>query len=354
MTRGRDSTNVGARSPRLAITLHGLKILEHPKTKPELWGVVVPWVRVHTAGQGGATTAVLLYGEDGRLIAPGFLRQWSINSMGTGYVIKRMVDRARRHALRTGAFDIVDEERVTAAGRVGMTFLAAMCIGMFGVFGIYMSLMVLQGLGQNPLLLNVACVGLAVVMLIVAAMVFGGMAWIWIRSGWVVASALRVNGERIEITTRDGRVHTYPWADVRKLSIQFVHFAVKTNDGQTFLVMPRRSRFVFQEMMKRQNPAAAERNTERAILRMIFWWFQGGGAVIAMVTMWINAAGLGPAPHHPLAYYGVAGFGVPALMAFSVLGPSAIAKWDAGRMRRKRSRERMRALGQTLPIRQAE
>jgi hypothetical protein len=303
--------------------------------------VVVPWVRVQTAGQGGATTAVLLYGEDGLLIAPGFLRQWSINSMGTGYVIKRMVDRARRHALRTGAFDVVDEERVTAAGRVGMTFLAAMCIGMFGVFGIYMPLMVLQGLGQSPLLLNVACVGLGVVMLIVAAMVFGGMAWLWIRMGWIVAPAVRVTGEQIQITTQDGRVHTYPWSDVRKLSSQFVHFSVKTNDVQSFLVMPRRSRFVFQEMMKRQNPAAAERDNVQAMLRKLFWWFQGGGVVIAAASWWINAAGNGPVPHDPLAYYAVAGFGVPALMAFSVVGPSAIAKWDAGRARRKRRRVRV-------------
>jgi hypothetical protein len=74
------------------------------------------------------------------------------------------------------------------------------------------------------------------------------------------------------------------------------------------------------------------------MLRLVFWWFQGGGVVIAAIAWWINAAGYGPVPHHPLAYYAVAGFGVPALMTFSVWGPSAIAKWDAGRMRRKRHR----------------
>lgn len=336
MIRGRDSTSTPARSLRLAITLRGLKILEHPKTKPELWGVVVPWVRVHTAGQGGATTAVLLYGQDHRLISPAFVRQWSINSMGTGYVIKRMVERARRNALQTGDFDIVDEERVTAAGRIGMTFLALMWVGMFGVSGIYWPLMLLRGLGQNPLWINVTCVALAVVMFLVSGVILGGMAWLCIRIGWIVSPRVRVTGEQIEIATRDGRVHTYPWSDVRKLSSQFVHFAVKTNDGQTHLVMPRRSRFVFTEKVRQQDPAAAERNTERAMLRTIFWWFQGGGVVIALAVWWINAAGLGPVPHHPIAYYAIAGFGVPALMAVSVLGPGAIARWDAGRIRRKR------------------
>ncbi len=341
MTRGRDSTNVDARSPRLAITLRGLKILEHPKARPELWGMVVPWVRVHTAGQGGATTTVLLYGEDQRLISPRLMRSWSINSMGTGYVIKRMVERARREALRTGNFDILDEERVTAAGRIGMTILAAVCVGMLVVSGMYWPSLLLRGNWQNPLWFNVACVAVAMFMFSTSAVMFGGMVWLWIRIGWLVAPGVRVTGGRIEIGTRDGRTHIYPWSNVRRLSKQFIHFAVKMNDGQSFLVLPRRSRFVFQEMMKQRNPAAAERDNMQAMLRKMFWWFQGGGVVIAAVSWWINAAGLGPVPHNPLAYYAIVGFGVPVLMAFSVLGPSGIAKWDAGRMRRKRRRARI-------------
>lgn len=251
--------------------MRGLKIPEHPKTRPELWGVVVPWVRVHTAGQGGASTAVLLYGEDQCLISPGFLRQWSINSMGTGYVIKRMVERARRNVLRTGVFDIVDEERLTVAGRIGMTLIAATCIGMFGVFGIYMPLMVLQGLGQNPLWVIVACGALAMTMVLISAAIFGGMAWLYLRMGWMVAPRFRVTGEQIRITTQDGREHMYAWHDVRRIRAEFVHMVLWTNDGRKFVLMPRRSRFVFQEMIRRQDPAAAERNSERALLRKVFW-----------------------------------------------------------------------------------
>lgn len=342
MTRGRDSTNAGARSPRLAITLRGLKILEHPKTRPQLWGVVVPWVRVYTMGQHGMVSYVRLHAADGMPMSPSGERLWPVSTLGAGHVISGMVKRARRNALRTGHFDIVDEERVTTSGRAGFTFLAAMCIGMFGVFGIYCPGLVLQGLGQSPFWIKAACVGLAVIMVIVAAVVFGGLACLWVRMGWFTAQGVRVTGEQIQITTQDGRVQTYLWPDVRKLSSQFVHFAVKTNDGQSFLVMPRRSLFVFQEMLRRQDPAAAERDTERSMIRKAFWWFQGGGIVIAAIVWWINAAGLGPLPHHPLAYYAVVGFVVPVLMAFSAMGPSVIARWDATRLRRNRSRDRTR------------
>ncbi len=340
MDRGRDSTSVDARSPRLAITLRGLKILGHPKTRPELWGVVAPWVRVHTMGQGGTASAVVLSGVDQRPISPSFLRSWPIGSMGAGYVIRRMVERARRDALRTGDFDIVDEERVTTIGKIGMTFLAAMCVGMFAFFGIHLPLTVLRGLGQNPLWFDIVCACVAALMFIISAAIFGGMAWLWIRIAWIVVPSLRVTGVQIEMTTRDGRKHTYAWTDARRFSSQFVHVGVKMNDGRRFLVLPRRSRFVFQDRIRRQDPAAVERNREGALLKKMFWWFQGGGIVIALAVWWMNASSPGPVPHHPLVFYAAAGFGVPALLAFSMLAPNAIARWDAGRMRKKRIRGR--------------
>lgn len=96
MTRGREGTNVDARSPRLAMTSRGVKVLEHLKNKPELRGTVVPWLRGHAMGQHGAVSMVRLRDEHGRPLAPRGRQTRRTASLRDEHAIRAMVERARR------------------------------------------------------------------------------------------------------------------------------------------------------------------------------------------------------------------------------------------------------------------
>lgn len=341
MTRGRDSTSVGARSPRLAITLRGLKILEHPKTRPELWGVVVPWVRVRTMGQHGAVSHVWLFDLAGLAISASdgrAARPWPIASLHEGHIVSAMVNRARRGALRERAFDLRERDWFTRGGRIGATVLAAAMVAAGLAYGLLLAPSLLRGLGQLPPGLAIFSALVGVTMLVLPVVLFGVLAWSIVRAAWFSVRGLRVTPDALEFVESNGTRTRVLWRDLRRVRSGFLAWKIEMLDGRTVLCTPRLSRFVFEDFAQRQ-PGWRE-PTMRGTLWRVFWWFQAGGVAFALIAAWINAQGLGPLPQHPLAYYAMVGLAMPALAPLHLYGGNWLARASARRARRARARGR--------------
>ncbi|MBX3402644.1 MAG: hypothetical protein KF699_04440 [Phycisphaeraceae bacterium] len=344
MTRGRDSTNVDARSPRLAITLRGVKILEHPKSAPELWGVVVPWLAVQTMGQHGAVSHVRLIDADGRelssirALSASAARHWPVASLHEGHMVGVMVKRARRRALRERDFDIREAEMFTRAGRIVAGVLAA-ALAVFGTaYGVLLAPPLWQGLQHLPRGLAVLSALVGVTMLVLPVVLFGVLAWSIVRAAWFSGRELRVTPDFIEFTGPDGVRTRIDWRDVRHVRCSFLSWKIRTRDERTVRCTPRLSRFVFEDFA--QHDHGSRELTMKATLWRLFWWFQAGAVFCAAVAWWINAQGLGPLPQHPLTLYAIIGFGLPALAVTQVHAGKWLACLAAKRAARAKAHKR--------------
>jgi hypothetical protein len=333
MTRGRDSTVAGARSSRLAITLRGLKILEHPKTKPELWGVVVPWVRVRVEG-----LYVQLFDSNGAAIRTekAFAGRWRAPE-DASRTMRRLVKRARRHAVDAWQFHHIEAAPLTAWTRLGAAACVCMLAGLLGL-GMWGLWTVLE---KEELLSSwhgiVACVLVSSV-LGAQASIGATLAYANLCAAWYGARRVEYSSDGVEVKFDRGREVSLPWNSIRRVMRYGAVTRITDHKENGYWLPTRRLGFLLAAHADRLDPMRVYRRSTKAAVVCLVIVMEIGAIAAALLLSRLRRDVPDVPSELPLSTWLVFGVAMPAVLLISV----RLDPWIRARSRRQRRRSRQK------------
>jgi hypothetical protein len=322
-----------SRSPQLAITLRGLKILEHPKTKPELWGVVVPWVRVRVGG-----LYVQLFDSNGATVrAEGaFVGKWRSPADASRTMI-RLVKRARRHAVDTWQCHHIESAPLTGWTRLGAAVCVCALAGLLGL-GMWVLWTVLE---REELFSSwhgiVACV---LVSSVLGAQASIGAALVYAQLCAALYGARRVeySPDAIEVEFDRGHEVSIPWNSVRRVMRYGAVTRITDDAGHHYWLPTSRLGFLLDAHADRLDPMRVyRRSTKAAVVRLVIV-MEIGAIAAALLLSRLRRDVPDMPPNLPLSTWLLFGVVMPAVLLISV----RLDPWIRARVRHRQQRSRQR------------
>ena len=332
---GASRTRASRNDQRFALTLRGLRYLDHRKNAPEVVGTVVPWSGIRLTSVNHTLTATLV-DENGKALGT----RWRPVAWMVPYsqcrAVRWAAKRAERKVLDERMFDATE----TDSDRKGFVWTYRVILAVALIFA---------GLAIWPLVLPPGSPGAAMFArhgfhawsFVLFAAQFGLMALLLRGRTRVNVITVRVFSGGIEADMIDGRRELVRWEEVRRIRRGVMGpFVVETMNGQRLRFMACRAAFVLRDWMERVDGQPTEKQQLRTIVIRCVILCQVGAIVGAALIARFGGIG----NQTPTKFYLVAGILFPPFIVLITQLDDMVARFARWKTRGRAAKRREQAL----------